>query len=606
MPASRARTVFVSALALLCLCAAATYFSFFYFRASERWVSHTQEMRGAMGDLEAIASRAARARMNYLMSGDDSELTEYRAAVSQLPERMRRLRELASDNPIQLRRCTQLESVINSRLQAWQDSIEQKRRGGTVDLAQLMQQNLSLTAQTDAAAAEIREEEGRLLERRRQVAHQRFVLASAMVVASFGFALLLLCLYHRSLNRELEAREEAERSAREAYQREAALRPQEERFRLFIDAVKDYAIFTLEAKGHVSSWNQGAERLNGYTASEILGRHFSRFFTPEDIRSGKPQRELEDAAAEGRVEDEGWRVRKDGSRFWANALLTAIRDESGQLIGFAKVMRDFTERMRAQSALERSNVELAAEVAERKSAEEKVAASEQWLRELSLRLLSTQDEERRRIGRELHDSLGQYLVLLKLKLETVFALPDVPTGAAQPVIECVRLADDAIKEVRTISYLLYPPMLEELGLKSAIPWYLEGFSKRSSIRTTFDADPNFDRLPREKELALFRVLQESLTNVHRHSGSSDANVRLALADGNAILEVRDRGKGIPSLLLEQSGEDWMGSLGVGLRGMDERMRQLGGKLEVASTDQGTVVRAVVPANKPATAMGESA
>jgi PAS domain S-box-containing protein len=606
MPVRRTRTVFVSAIVLLCLCAITTYVSFFYFRISERWVSHTQEVRGAIGDLESTASRAARARMNYLLSGDEAELTEYRAALNKIPDRMRRMQELEKDNPVQAQRCAQLESLIRTRTHAWEDSIEQKRQGHSLDLSQLMQQNLNLTAQTDAAAAEIREDEGRLLERRRQVAHQRFVLATAMVVGSFGFALLLLCLYSRLLNRELEAREEAERSAREAYQRELSLRPQEERLRLFIDAVKDYAIFTLDAKGHVSSWNQGAERLNGYTASEILGRHFSRFFTAEDVRAGKPQIELERAAAEGRVEDEGWRIRKDGSRFWVNALLTATRDESGQLIGFAKVMRDFTERMRGQAALERTNVELAAEVADRKSTEQRLAASEQWLRELSLRLLRTQDEERRRIGRELHDSLGQYLALLKLKLEVALASQGVPQEAVQPVNECIRLTEDAIKEVRTISYLLYPPMLEELGLKSAIPWYLDGFSKRSSIQTTFEADPGFDRLPREKELALFRVLQESLTNVHRHSGSPEAKVRLALNNGNAVLEVRDQGKGIPSPLLEQAGEDWMGSLGVGLRGMDERMRQLGGKLEVASTDHGTVVRALVPTGESATAIGESA
>ena len=606
MPADRVRTVFASAFVLLGVCAFATYFSFFYFRVGERWVSHTQEVRGVVGDLESVVNRAARARMNYLISGDDSEFTEYRSAVSQIPNQMRRLRELTKESRTQGQHCAQLESILNTRMHIWEDSIGEKQQNRPLDLSQLMQQNLKLTAQTDASAAEIREEEERMLEHRRKVAHERFIFATAMVVASFGLALILLSLYYRLLNHELQARQIAEQSVREAYQREAALRPQEERFRLFIDAVRDYAIFTLDARGHVSSWNQGAERLNGYTASEILGRHFSRFFTPEDTRTGKPQVELERAQTEGRVEDEGWRVRKDGSRFWANAVLTAIRDQSGQLIGFAKVMRDFTERMRGQSALERSNVELAAEVTERKSAEQRLAASEQWLRELSLRLLSTQDEERRRIGRELHDSLGQYLALLKLKLETVLTPSVVAQASAQPVAECVRLAEEAIKEVRTISYLLYPPMLEELGLKSAIPWYLEGFSKRSNIQTTFDADPAFDRLPRDKELALFRVLQESLTNVHRHSGSPDATVRLSLANGSAILEVQDRGKGIPSPLLEQAGEDWMGSLGVGLRGMDERMRQLGGKLEVASTDHGTVVRAVVPAGERATALGESA
>jgi PAS domain S-box-containing protein len=606
MPAGRARTIFTSAITLLCLCAVATYLSFFYFSTGERWVTHTQEVRSAVGDLESIISHAARARMSYLVTGNDSDLAEYQAAISQLTDRMHRLQALTSDNPVQVRNCGQLESIIKTRIRAWEDSVAQKQQGKPVDPSGMMQLNLSLNRQSDAAITQIRQEEDRLLADRRQAAHRRFLLASGMVVASFAFALLLLSLSYRLLNRELRAREEAERAAREAYQREAALRPQEERFRLFIDTVKDYAIYTLDAKGHVSSWNQGAERLKGYTASEILGKHFSRFYAPDDVRSSLPDRELETAAREGRVEEEGWRIRKDGSRFWANAVLTAIRDQAGQLIGFAQITRDFTERMRVHAALERSNVELAAEVNERKSAEQRLAASEQWLRELSLRLLSTQDEERRRIGRELHDSLGQYLALLKLKLDGLSAVPTISGGMANSVSECVRLADDAIKEVRTISYLLYPPMLEELGLKSAIPWYLEGFSKRSSIQTRFDADPQFDRLPREKELALFRVLQESLTNVHRHSGSPNANVCLTLSNGNAILEIRDTGKGIPSTLLEQSGEDWMGSLGVGLRGMDERMRQLGGKLEVSSTDNGTVVRAVVPAGEPVAAFSESA
>jgi len=168
-------------------------------------------------------------------------------------------------------------------------------------------------------------------------------------------------------------------------------------------------------------------------------------------------------------------------------------------------------------------------------------------------------------------------------------------GAGQMLEPCVLLAEEALREVRTISYLLYPPMLEELGLKSAIQWYLDGFSKRSGIQTTIEAVPSFDRLAPEVELAFFRILQESLTNVHRHSGSQTAKIKLSMNEGWASMEVRDEGKGIPTNLLEQSGEDWMGSLGVGLRGMNERMRQLGGKLEVVSTDQGTTVTVSVPA-----------
>ena len=167
--------------------------------------------------------------------------------------------------------------------------------------------------------------------------------------------------------------------------------------------------------------------------------------------------------------------------------------------------------------------------------------------------------------------------------------------AAQDLTECIRMADDSIKEVRTVSYLLYPPMLEEMGLKSAIPWYLDGFSSRSGIKTTFKAEDDFVRLSAEAELALFRVLQESLTNVHRHSESKTAQVRLCTDNGNAVLEVQDYGKGFNRTLMEQGGEDWMGALGVGVRGMHERMQQLKGKLEIITKERGTLVRAMMPA-----------
>jgi PAS domain S-box-containing protein len=367
------------------------------------------------------------------------------------------------------------------------------------------------------------------------------------------------------------------------------------RFRLFVDAVQDYAIFFLDPQGNVTTWNPGAERIKGYKASEIIGKHFSVFYPDEDIWSRKPPRELEIASRVGRFEDEGWRLRKDGSRFWANVIITAIRDDTGQLLGFAKITRDFTERMRMQEVLRRSNIELGAEVAERKLAEKKLAASEKSLRELSLRLLRSQDEERKRIGRDLHDSLGQYLAMLKLNLELLE--PSFAAGngeGAGRFAQCVRLADEAIKEVRTLSYLLYPPMLEETGLKSAVAWYLDGFSRRSNIQTALDADANFGRLSRQMELALFRVLQESLTNVHRHSGSLTASVRLSVADGKVVLQIRDAGKGMPPELLEQLGEEGKGSQGVGLRSMDERMRQLGGKIEITSGADGTTITAIVP------------
>jgi PAS domain S-box-containing protein len=369
---------------------------------------------------------------------------------------------------------------------------------------------------------------------------------------------------------------------------EKALRESERRFRLLVEAVQDYAIFTLDADGHVDSWNVGAERLKGYKASEIVGQHFSAFYPPEDIEAGKPQRELSTAANDGRVEDEGWRVRKDGSRFWANVIITATKDAHGGVIGFSKVTRDFTERMLVQQSLQDSK--------------RKLQDSEQSLRELSFHLLRTQDEERKRIGRDLHDTLGQYLSVLKMKLDCLRSAPSkMQPNDLEELTHCAQITEDAVKEVRTISYLLYPPMLEEMGLKSAISWYLDGFTKRSGIQTTFEVSPGFGRLAPDVELAIFRVLQESLTNVHRHSGSQTADVRLLLDDEAFVLQVSDHGRGAKPGNFEQLGQDWTRAHGVGLRGMRERMRQIEGNLELWSGDKGTIVTATVPLHKAALA-----
>ncbi|HZP32528.1 MAG TPA: PAS domain S-box protein [Candidatus Acidoferrales bacterium] len=368
-------------------------------------------------------------------------------------------------------------------------------------------------------------------------------------------------------------------------QREAeeALRASEERFRLLVQGVRDYAIFMLDPRGNVTSWNEGAQRIKGYTASEIIGKHISVFYTDEDAAVGKAQLNLERAVKEGRIEDEGWRVRKDGSRFWASVVITALRDDTGALYGFSKVTRDITEKRRAQQALEKSHAAL--------------IASEHSLRELSGRLLRMQDEERGRLGRELHDTIGQYLSALKMTLEVLTSTPP-PKRSEEQLAECIRITDDCIREVRTISYLLYPPMLEEMGLETAIEWHIDGFTKRSGIRVEYEVENEIGRLPRDIEVALFRIFQESLTNVHRHSGSPTAQVRLWLEKGKVILEVQDQGKGAPAGVLESSS-DSLGTLGVGLRGMNERVRQLGGELKLASSDKGMMVRATIPLVSPA-------
>jgi len=601
-PVSTASKAFLSALLLLCISVAATYACFTYFQASERAVTHTWEVRSAVGDLESAVNYAARARMSYLMSGDAPDLNEYKGLVSRIPAELRRLCDLTRDNPVQVDNCERLGALTTDRIRAWDETISQKLQGQVLDLNSLLQLNLRLSAQYSLATAGITAEENRLLAIRKRKAQHGFGLAVTAVVASFTIAIFLLYLHYRLLANELAAREAAERQARSSFERESAMLREQERYRSFVESVKDYAIYVLDAEGRVASWNKGAERIKGYSASEIVGQSFSRFFTEEDLREGKPEEELRIAAQQGHFEGEAWRVRKDGTRFWASNVLTAIKGEQGKLEGFAKVTRDVTERKHAEESLRRANTELAAEVAERATVEKLLAASEQALRGLSLHLLRTQDEERKRIGRELHDSLGQYLAMLKMNLDLLqMGLPAGSDPRGQ-LAECIRLAEESMREVRTISYLLYPPMLEEVGLKSAVPWFLEGFAVRSGVQATLEIDPEFRRLERDVELALFRVLQEGLTNVHRHSGSPTARVRLFVENGYAVLEIQDRGRGIPRHLLASSSQEWQGSIGVGIRGMNERMQQLGGRLEVASSESGTTVTARVPGAQPVSAL----
>jgi signal transduction histidine kinase len=215
--------------------------------------------------------------------------------------------------------------------------------------------------------------------------------------------------------------------------------------------------------------------------------------------------------------------------------------------------------------------------------------AEASLRTLSVRLLELQDQERRKFSRELHDSLGQYLVGAKMNLAMLGkVVPDNPL-----IAECMKLLDQAMTETRTISHLLHPPLLDETGLASAARWYVEGFAKRSGIQTGLDLPDDLGRLPSPLELALFRVLQESLTNVHRHSRSRTADVSLRMSGDKVVLRVRDYGKGIPAdVLIRFRGNGAHG--GVGLAGMRERIHELGGQLEMDSDSHGTQVVATLP------------
>jgi len=209
------------------------------------------------------------------------------------------------------------------------------------------------------------------------------------------------------------------------------------------------------------------------------------------------------------------------------------------------------------------------------------------LQHLSAHLLSAQDRERRRIARELHDGIGQYLAAMKMSIDVALSQTTKPHIAQEAIEDCFGLMQRCTKEIRTMSYLLHPPLLEEMGLATAVPWYVEGFTERSGIKVGLHMPPKFDRLPQPIEMVLFRLLQESLTNIHRHSESKLADIRLELDAEFATLSVRDEGKGFD--VVEAASK-----VGVGIAGMRERVREIGGEFTINSQPGGTTIRATVP------------
>lgn len=357
---------------------------------------------------------------------------------------------------------------------------------------------------------------------------------------------------------------ETRRAELERVLAERALDEQEERNRLVLSSIRDYAIFVLDPAGNVTSWDSGAERVHAFQANQILGRHFSRFYAEEDVEGRKPEMDLQIAGAEDRAESEGWRLREDGSRFWANVILSSLRDENGSLRGFICVTRDITDRKRA----------------------------EEELRKLSIRLMNLQDQERRRIARELHDSEGQNLSLLLMSLSKLKrTCGNLADDARTLLTESIEMANECLRGVRTLSYLLHPPLLDEFGLISALQWYVEGFSERSGIAVNLDMPATLNRLPAEMETSLFRLVQEGLTNIHRHSASQTAEISLVCNGDGLHLKIEDHGKGMSPA--EVSGKNGTG-VGVGLASMRERVRELGGALEISSEAGRTQIHVSLP------------
>lgn len=346
---------------------------------------------------------------------------------------------------------------------------------------------------------------------------------------------------------------------------EKALRLSEEKFsKAFRSSPSVLSISSL-VDGRFIDVNEGFERLSGYLRREIIGHTSLELNLWRD--PGERQTLLEEITKHGHIRD-------CEVHFYAKSGKPLVLMLSGEIIELAgekcllKVGQDITGRKRAEEALQR----------------------------LSGRLLQLQDEERRKIARDLHDATGQDLVALSGTLSHLHAtVSSSSRKVRRSIAQCLGLADRCIREIRTLSYLLHPPMLDEAGLEDAIRHYLTGFAERTGIEAKLQVRANFGRLAQEEEMALFRVMQESLVNIHRHSGSFNATIFLDRTPKRVSLRVSDQGRGMQG---NGQGKTKGSSLvgGVGIQSMHERMKQVAGQLEIESSTKGTTVLATIPTN----------
>jgi len=363
------------------------------------------------------------------------------------------------------------------------------------------------------------------------------------------------------------------------------------------------ATFIKTLDGVITSWNTGAEQLFGYAAKDAIGQHISLIIPLN--RRDEEVTILQKLRRGERIEHfDTVRMRKDGTTVEISLTISPVRDASGKIVGASKIARDFSQRKRVERALRESEdrfrtladaldtqVQFRTQELQRRNAE--MTQQAERLRDLTGRLLLTQDEERRHIARELHDSAGQTLVALSMNLARIRErLTDNPEQLAKEVQDAEGLVQHLSKELRTTSYLLHPPLLDEGGLSLALTSYVRGLEERSGLEIELKIPDDLERFAPETELVMFRLVQEGLTNIHRHSESKTARIGVTREPDKIAVEIQDRGKGMSP---ERFAEIHTQGVGVGIKGMRERVRQLHGELTIESNTLGTKIFAVLPA-----------
>jgi PAS domain S-box-containing protein len=371
---------------------------------------------------------------------------------------------------------------------------------------------------------------------------------------------------------------------------------------LLVESVKDYVIITMDNDGRINMWNPGAERAFGYTQEEILGESCEILFTPEDRAAGVPEKELKRAREKGKAADERWHLRKDGTRFYASGVLTLLRNN--EIEGFAKIAHDLTTYKKAAEQLQQANDRLEARVAERTAElkstndalEAEIAerrAAEQRVKRLLREIVHTQEGERRRIARDLHDQLGQQLNALAINLDILKKECEEHNVPCERVETIQAIVEQLDSDVDFLTWELRPTLLDDLGLLAALEKYAREWSKHFGIQVeVFSLGLEKDRFPMEVETMLYRIAQEALNNVAKHAQAKQASLLFERRQDEIWLTVEDDGKGFEVEKQAFSGGEGQG---LGLIGIQERAALVGGSVEIESRPgNGTSILVRVP------------
>lgn len=520
---------------------------------SEALVSHTREVQTSLEGLSSQIFQITNSRRGFVIVGDESFLDDHHAAAALVPGDLDRLRHLTTDRPDRQQELSQVTGDIQALLNLINDSLNARIEGRSsreMDL-RVTRQTATIADRVQTTLQKMRQEEDQLLAERQVASRTNYRHTLRLIFASFIIALMLLIAEMFLLSYEFTRHRQTEQTARQSQEIVNAF---------FSSSTVGFGI--LDSHFCYTRINDVLPRMAGLAPEEILGRPVSKVFGEHGTQAEAVLREVLETGKP--VLDREVAVQPAGAGDLRHWLINyfPIRESRGKVTQVGVTAVDVTARRNAEEAL----------------------------RKLSGRLLGIQDQERRRIARELHDSLGQYLAGLKIAIDMLSAR----SPQNDPLLkECADILERAIAETRTLSHLLHPPLLDEAGFASAASWFVAGFSQRSGIPVALDLPSDMQRLPEAIEIALFRILQESLTNVHRHSRTKSAEISVDVDAEQVTIEVRDHGRGMPPHVIRQI-EAETSKLGVGLAGMRERIHELGGRFAVSSDEQGTTVYASIP------------